>query len=64
MDFNKEITSVFIQLNKWFAAKLLYLNLKKYSICAVYDKTLLWMKCPLATVICSLQTLQTQSFLD
>ena len=27
--FNKEITSVFTQLNEWFAANLLSLNLKK-----------------------------------
>jgi hypothetical protein len=37
-DFNKEITTVFIQLNKWFAANLLSLNKKKNSIYAVYDK--------------------------
>ena len=36
--FSKEITSAFNQLNKWFAANLLSLNLKKNSICTVYDK--------------------------
>jgi len=39
IDFNKEITSVFIQLNKWFAAKLLYLNLKKLNMCSLWQNT-------------------------
>jgi hypothetical protein len=37
-DFNKEITSLFIQLNEWFPVNLLSLNLKKNSIYAVDDK--------------------------
>jgi len=30
--------SAFNQLNKWFAANLLYLNLEKNSVCTVYNK--------------------------
>jgi len=37
-DFSKEITSAFNQLNKWFAANLLSLNVKKNSVCTIYDK--------------------------
>jgi len=37
-DFSNDITSAFNQLNKWFAANLLSLNLEKNSICTVYDK--------------------------
>jgi hypothetical protein len=37
-DFSNKITSAFNQLNKWFAANSLSLNLKKNSICTVYDK--------------------------
>ena len=37
-DFSKEVTSVFNQLNKWLAANLLSLNLKKNSICTIYHK--------------------------
>jgi hypothetical protein len=37
IDFSNEITFAFNQLNKWFAANLLSLNLKK-SVCTVYDK--------------------------
>jgi hypothetical protein len=38
VDFSNETTSAFNQLNKWYTANLLPLNLEKNSIYTVYDK--------------------------
>jgi len=37
-DFSNDMISAFNQLNKWFAANLLSLNLEKNSVCTVYNK--------------------------
>jgi hypothetical protein len=63
IDFNKEIAFMFIQLNSWFAANLLSLNLKIRKYMQFMTKTILWLKYPLATLILIFQTLWNQSFL-